>query len=170
MPQLLVCSHTCSHVERSNSNQLSECGYILWSARGALTNHRKSTTLHSQCTPPCNSTGGFVEVSDALWAKYTNQVYDAYAALNDEGEHTHAWAKQKKVIPRQYLTRSRGGLLNIRSKAEYEHPPSTPGMSTCQTFSPSLPANLPLEKGLHYPHLPFAQILLPIQNLFGRTL
>ena len=128
MPQFLVCAHTCPHVEtRFNlpfSKRLSERGYILWSDGGTYTSHKSSKALHSQCAPPCNPRSGFQDVSDALWARYANKVYDAYGALDEEGNHTKLWPKQKKAIPQKYLTKSRGGFLDSTPEPLLEPGPS----------------------------------------------
>lgn len=116
-------------METGTSRRLSERGYILWSDGGAYTNHKNSKTLHSQCAAPCDPRGGFKEVSDTLWAKYANHVYNAYGGLDNEGRHKRLWAKQERAIPKKYLTQSRGGLLEVMDW--------TPEQSPVRSASPS---------------------------------
>ena len=135
MPGFVVCAHTCPHVHIKSDRRLSDRGYILWSEGGAYTSHKNSTTLHSQCaSTSCNPRVRFKDVPETLWAQYANCVYDAYGTLNDEGEHTQLWAKQKRAIPKKYLTKSRGGILDVEPK-----PPSTPQTSSGPDFLAPIP-------------------------------
>ena len=130
-------------METKTSRRLSERGYILWSDGGSLTNHKNSKTLHSRCAAPCDPQGGFRDVSDQLWARYANEVYDAYATLDNEGNHTLLWPKQERAIPKIYLTKSRGGLLEVITPVASPEPSagSSSLTTSAATRSPS-PLNL----------------------------
>ena len=79
------------------------------------------------------------QVSDALWARYANKVYDVYGALDEEGNHTKLWPKQKKAIPQKYLTKSWGGFLNSTPELLLESGPSqsSPEVSPEPSAEPS---------------------------------
>lgn len=147
MPQFKVCAHTCAHAETRVSRPVSERGYIIWSEGGAYTNHKNSKTLHSQCAPPCNPQGGFVDVSEILWARYANHVYDAHSALDEEGKRSRLWPKQERAIPKKFLTKSRGGLLDVIPEGSPEASPVPPldVMDWTQEPSPGASAGPPLD-------------------------